>query len=916
MPTRSMSRQHVAKSLFCICVLSLLSGCILAYYPQPFPIFPYGPSVDPLPEHKDNPLIEQALAEGANGNSTRSFVIAMRGARIVGKEKRNEDHDNYKALPTPNFIPALWLDYMSPPSFSTPKEGKRHYYNFTITKQYAKGMDTFLAGEGEQSVEAFESVINDKTSENEMCWQASMHLVFLHLMMGRPDLAEIEVKRTEYFESIMTYGSNYYSRALRAEVRYWAGDFDGAIRDIKDIVSAIGKWDMPTFYPSPPVDQVKIARLGTAKIRAMGICGLIFITQGRYKEALPWLEQAAKDMNDGIFIHKHPLYSLYINANNWEIFYGQGWCLTSLATALMAIDPDSKRAAEMYVHAQDYFDAIGYAAGKVMIESFKAQVLLATGHYQRAEQQAGVALEHARKTKLLDFVWRMEAVRGEALLKLDRWDEAENALRAAQTVVDLLSGTMISDKAKVRFGVGKEIITKNLVMIDVRRKDWASLFQDMERGRARAFVSMLANRAVAVDSHDDTITKIHNLDREILKVRQKKYGFLQENKAGTNLEEELLAKRQELVEELHAKYPDLAEAYAVSSVALSRVQKSLSAGDLMVYALPAQGEEPLSLLLVNNNEAQTKSLQVNAAQFGKHLQAFVATIGKQQKEAELLALMQLKNDLAIGQWGTFKNLLVIPSGDLHFVPWGALDVPFTVGVLPTGGWIIRSPHKSRGVVQASLIGDPDFGGLLPQLPGARDEALELAKCYATSALVGADATEAALRQQVGKGVDVLHLATHALYDPLYPLQSSLFLTDGHKAVPLSAEKLYKNPLPSRLVVLSACETGMGQVTSGDDLLGLTRSFYLGGANVILSSLWPVNDEATRIFMEVFHETSRKETYGKAWLAARDAVKARGYAPSEYGAFILGGMPNERRAFDPQKIAAQRPLSSTIATVVQ
>jgi len=720
-----------------------------------------------------------------------------------------------------------------------------------------------------------------------------MHLVYLHLMMGRPDLAETEVQRTESWEKKMTEGNNVYSRAVRAEVRYWAGDFEGAIADAKDVLASIGDWTIPTIYPSPPRDQVDVVRFGAAKVRAMTVLGMLYTAKGMYKEALPWLEQSAKEMTHVVFLHWVPLYALYITANNWEVFYGEGWSLTSLGTALLAQDPDSARAAVLFADAQRFFDAIGYVAGKVLIESFKAQVLLATGQYQRAEQQAGVALEHARKSRLLDFIWRLEAVRGEALLKMDRWEEAEQSLRAAQTVVDQLSGTMVSDMAKVRFGVGKEIITKNLVKIDVRKRDWPMLFHDMERGRARAFVSMLANRAVAEDSHNEITARIHALDKDILRERQRKYGFMHNATTESSREEDLLARRQQLVEELHAKNPDLAEAYAVSTVELAKVQRSLAAGDLMIYALPAQGEEPLSLLLVTARDVQLRILPVTARQFGQHLKDFVATLWTSQRKTQYDSLSQLRQDLALNSWGQPSNVLVVPSGDLHFVPWGALDVSFTVGVLPTGGWIVRSPHKSKGRMLACVVGDPEFGGVLPQLPDARDEALALARLYDTPAIIGAGATEAALRQQVGGGVDVLHLATHALYDPLYPLQSSLILSDGKKAVPLSAEKLYRNPLSSRLVVLSACETGMGQVISGDDLLGLTRSFYLGGTNVILSSLWPVSDEATRIFMEQFHKTARGGDYGKAWLAARDAVRSRGATPAEYGAFVLGGMPSAR-----------------------
>ncbi len=883
------------------CLTLSLSGCILAYIPQPLPIFPYAPDAQAIADRKELSVVDQTLTADSNSTgstgSTRSVFIALRGARVVGKEKRLAEQDVLREMPAPDFKPSI-ISYVPPPMFHTPKEGDRHYFNFTISKDFAEGITAFFAGESEKSVAAFERVLADPKVKSAAGWQASMHLVYLHLMMGRPDLAETEVQRTEFWEKKMTDGNNVYSRAVRAEVRYWAGDFEGAIADAKDVLASIGDWTIPTIYPSPPRDQVDVIRFGTAKVRAMTVLGMLYTAKGMYKEALPWLEQSAKEMTHVVFLHWVPLYALYITANNWEVFYGEGWSLTSLATALLAQDPDSKRAATMFTDAQKFFDAIGYVAGKVLIESFKAQVLLATGQHQRAEQQAAVALEHAQKSRLLDFIWRLEAVRGEALLKLDRWDEAEHSLRAAQTVVDQLSGTIVSDMAKVRFGVGKEIITRNLVQIDIRKRDWPTLFQDLERGRARAFVSMLANRTVGAGANVEQTARIHVLDKEILVERQRKYGFMQNGTMESDREEDLLAQRQKLVEELHATNPDLAEAYAVSTVELARVQASLAAGDLMVYALPAQREEPLSLLLVTARDVQLRILPVTGRQFGQHLKDFVATLWTAQPKSQYAALSQLRQDLALTSWGKPANVLVVPSGDLHFVPWGALDVSFTVGVLPTGGWIVRSPHRSKGAVQACIVGDPEFGGVLPQLPDARDEAVSLAKLYGTSAIIGPDATETALRQRVGTGVDVLHLATHALYDPLYPLQSSLILSDGQKAVPLSAEKLYKNPLSSRLVVLSACETGMGQVISGDDLLGLTRSFYLGGANVILSSLWPVSDEATRIFMEQFHKSARSGDYGLAWLAARDAVRARGATPAEYGAFVLGGMPSERQTLRP------------------
>jgi len=138
---------------------------------------------------------------------------------------------------------------------------------------------------------------------------------------------------------------------------------------------------------------------------------------------------------------------------------------------------------------------------------------------------------------------------------------------------------------------------------------------------------------------------------------------------------------------------------------------------------------------------------------------------------------------------------------------------------------------------------------------------------------------------------VIHFATHGIFEKETPLESAIFLTIDGKADPLTAAKIYENPLPARLVILSACETGLGKTIAGDDLLGLTRSFYLGGAVATLSSLWQIDDEGTMEFMKKFHLEAVNDDYGKAWVVARDYVKGLGYPASVYGAFILGGASN-------------------------
>jgi tetratricopeptide (TPR) repeat protein len=235
----------------------------------------------------------------------------------------------------------------------------------------------------------------------------------------------------------------------------------GAGLDAAQVLQAIGDWRFPTSYGSPPMDQIDLANVTTAQMRASIILGLVLISKGYYEEALPWLRLANQTMNNVMFVNRHPLYGLYFPTYQ-EIFYGRGMALLALGTNLLILDPDSKEGLDVFDHSYEYFSAMGYQAGNVIAGTFKTNAYFLAKDYQRAANQAETTLELAEKTESLTNIWRLELLRGESLLKLGHQDIAEKALRRAQSIVDLISGTMVSDKAKIRFGTGKEAITKAL----------------------------------------------------------------------------------------------------------------------------------------------------------------------------------------------------------------------------------------------------------------------------------------------------------------------------------------------------------------------------------------------------------------------------------------------------------------------
>ena len=91
----------------------------------------------------------------------------------------------------------------------------------------------------------------------------------------------------------------------------------------------------------------------------------------------------------------------------------------------------------------------------------------------------------------------MQVLLGESYLKLGQTVSAEQAFRSAQAAVDLVNGSLSSDSAKQQFGVGKSLITARLIDFDIAANNPAQLFEDAERGRARAFVATVRH-AIAI----------------------------------------------------------------------------------------------------------------------------------------------------------------------------------------------------------------------------------------------------------------------------------------------------------------------------------------------------------------------------------------------------------------------------------
>lgn len=236
-----------------------------------------------------------------------------------------------------------------------------------------------------------------------------------------------------------------------------------------------------------------------------------------------------------------------------------------------------------------------------------------------------------------------------------------------------------------------------------------------------------------------------------------------------------------------------------------------------------------------------------------------------------------------------KNLTIVPHGALHYLPFNALlDKDgflidrYSIRVLPSASVMQFLKDRREGHAGNLLaFGNPDLGDPNYDLPGAQNETIAITKDQPkTKLLLRKQATETSVKR-FGEQFRYIHFATHGTFDAEKPLSSGLLMSsDSENDGMLTVGELYDLRLPADLVTLSVCETALGKVASGDDVVGFTRGFLYAGTSSIVSSLWKVDDKATSILMQQFYkslkETDKRSALRTAQLKVKDTYNSHPY----------------------------------------
>ena len=246
-----------------------------------------------------------------------------------------------------------------------------------------------------------------------------------------------------------------------------------------------------------------------------------------------------------------------------------------------------------------------------------------------------------------------------------------------------------------------------------------------------------------------------------------------------------------------------------------------------------------------------------------------------------------------------NKIVVIPYGILHYLPFQALHdgshyliEKYAVSYTPSLSileLLMESGRKHGYKILA--FGNPDLKDQTLDLPAAEKEVEMIKTVFPSATIFKREKANEARAKKLAKQYDIIHFASHGEYIPESPLLSSIRLSPGKgEDGRLEAHEVFDMDIDAELVVTSACQTAVGKINKGDEIVGLTRAFLYAGANSVFGSLWNISDEATAVFMKEFY--SNIKNFGKAEALRRAQLKmirSRKYSNAFYwAAFNMTG----------------------------
>lgn len=569
------------------------------------------------------------------------------------------------------------------------------------------------------------------------------------------------------------------------------------------------------------------------------------------------------------------------------------------------------RAISDYLESVQYAKRLSYWRGLTQVDGALAKAYLHQGELQPALAAINEAIDANRKIPdELYFVPRNLAIKGEILARMGKVRDSNDYYEKSTDLLDALLSRvptpmverqLLSDLGVVYAGYFASLRDQGRI---------GDAFRVIERARGRIEAQALSHHDVIVPHAPSpgelrlTSLNVHLLDTDGSTARSQILDtiYTTEQQIGTD-------------EKDVDTPPD--------PVPLKRLQQDLRQSELLIEYVLA---EPHSYALAVTRTSVHSYLLPPQTQLEAETTQYRSELTK--GNADLPLAQRLFNDLlgAIPEYRTNSDLIVVPDGKLHLLPFAALAnsgqylaASHTVSVAASGTVLDLLRHRDNGSAHPTMpyvgvaawiskpppitliasirraISGPDRRQLVA-LPESRNEVESIAADFPPpkTILLGAHATETDFKHLPLGQFEVIHLALHGYADPEFPDRSALVFAPETPPIDdglLQVREIRKLHLNAGLVTLSACDTGVGPVGE-EGIADIENAFIEAGAQSVVSALWEVNDQATAdLMIDFYRQLGRGESKAGALRQAQLDMLKSGRPPSSWAGFELDGEPD-------------------------
>lgn len=568
-----------------------------------------------------------------------------------------------------------------------------------------------------------------------------------------------------------------------------------------------------------------------------------------------------------------------------------------------------EEAATVYSRALGYARHLQYWRGVAQTGGLLAQALEQKGRLKDALMAIDEAIEaNKRLPQELYFVPRNLAIKAEILGKLSQVKASHFLYEKSLALIDSLIATAPTPQ------VERELITQLSV---VYTGYFRSLANEGHLAEAFDVVEKARGRVEAQALEDHPLVLPHQASTEEQHIALLNMRLLESGDLPTKEKLERALRD----EEWNCDESTLASRAANAPLSLAVIQHHLKPGELLLEYVLAN---PASWVLAITNRSAHSYTLVGKSEIEHYALRYEAVVRQRRSDPALGAALFQRLLLPVEEYPESSSIIIVPDGNLHLLPFSALvdrneyvlnhhvlsvspsatvlallrdresgtlqDSRSYVGV---AAWSEDS-ESHTSIIRAATLGFPRPS--LPSLPESKKEVEEIATNFPQSStlLLGDNATETRFKELPLRDYRVLHLALHGYANIEFPDRSALiFAPDPHGTDDglLEVREIRHLRLKSRLVTLSACNTGVGPI-GASDIANMGNAFIEAGAETVVSTLWDLEDRTTeRLMTDFYQRLSHHEDKVSSLREAQLDMAQAGLSPYYWAGFEVAGDPS-------------------------